>query len=53
MLYKHSFGTLRMLGEGYDKAAMKKTQDYECQKCFRDGRASVYDDLRWRHVIYN
>jgi hypothetical protein len=34
-----------MLGEAYGKAAMKKTQVYMCNKCSRDGRASVNDDL--------
>jgi hypothetical protein len=42
-----------MLGEAYSKAEMKKRQVYECQKRFRDGRASVYDDPHWRHVIYD
>jgi hypothetical protein len=44
LLHRSLSETLRIIDEGYGKAAMKKKQVYKWHKGFRDGRANVNDD---------
>jgi hypothetical protein len=52
LLYKFSSGTLRMLQQADDKAAMKKSQVYEWCKCLRDEHdsAGFFCTTKHRHL---